>query len=144
MRPLKALHMTCHSPIHTHSYTDGRSYHAGCQPAHQGEFNHRWRSNGSNLGLGVLPKDMWTGGARNRTANLPIGGGLLYLLSHSRPPCVINVSKLAKKLERLSSNWKIGGSIPGSSGPHVNVSLGKTLNPKLLPLLCQRCMNVNE
>ena len=59
---------TCHSPIHTHSHTDGRSYHTGCQPAHQGEFNHsfsfihRWRNNGSNLGLSVLPKDTSTCG----------------------------------------------------------------------------------
>ena len=46
-----------------------------------------------------------------------------------------------QEVERSSSNWKIGGSIPGSSSPHVDVSLGKTLN---LPWLCQRCVNVNE
>ena len=51
---------------------------------------------------------------------------------------------VAQELEQSSSNWKIGGSTPGSSSPHVDVSLGKTLNPKLLPLLCQQCMNVNE
>ena len=33
------------------------------------------------LGQGHI--DMWTGGARNQTANLSIGGQLLYLLSHS-------------------------------------------------------------
>ena len=42
---------------------------------------------------------------------------------------------MAQEVERLSSNWKIGGSSPGSSSPHVDVSLGKTLNPKLLLLL---------
>ena len=62
--PLKVLlHYMSHSPIHTHSYTDDRGYHAGYQPAHQEEINHsytfthRWRSNRSNLGLSVLPKD---------------------------------------------------------------------------------------
>ena len=49
-----------------------------------------------------------------------------------------------QELERSSSNWKIGGSIPDSSTPHVDVSLDKTHNPKLLPLLCQRCVDVNE
>ena len=38
------------------------------------------------------------------------------------------------EVERSSTNRKIGGSIPGSSNPHVDVSLGKTLNPKLLPM----------
>ena len=40
-----------------------------------------------------------------------------------------------------STNRKIGGSIPGSSSPHVDVSLGKTLNPELLlmaePSVCE-------
>ena len=27
-----------------------------------------------------------------------------------------------QEVERSSSNWKIGGSIPGSSSPHVDVS----------------------
>ena len=39
---------------------------------------------------------------------------------------------------------QLEGSIPGSSSPHVDVSLGKTFNPKLLLLLRQRCMNVCE
>ncbi len=33
----------------------------------------------------------------------------------------------------LSTNQKVGGSIPGSPSPHVKVVLGKLLNPKLLP-----------
>ena len=49
-----------------------------------------------------------------------------------------------KNLGQLWLNWKIGSLIPGSSIPYVGVPLGKTLNPKLLPLLCQRCMNVYE
>ena len=51
--------------IHSHSHTVGAA-------------------TGAILGLSVLPKeghiDIWTGGAANRTANLPIGGRLLYLL----------------------------------------------------------------
>ena len=44
---------------------------------------------------------------------------------------------------KLSSNWKIGGLIPGSSSRHVNVSLGKTL-AKLLPMIVptvHECVN---
>ena len=58
---------------------------------------------------------------------------------------------VAQEGERSPSNLPIGkvqvqlkGSIPGSSSPHVDVSLGKTLNPKLLQLLRQQCINVNE
>ena len=54
------------------------------------------------------------------------------------------VMAVAQEVERSSTNWKIGGLIPGSSSPRVDVSLGKTLNPKLLPLLRQQCMNENE
>ncbi len=39
---------------------------------------------------------------------------------------------------------KIGGSIPGSSSPHVEVALGKLLNPKLLPKAVLLGMNVYE
>ncbi|TKS65893.1 hypothetical protein D9C73_028389 [Collichthys lucidus] len=35
-----------------------------------------------------------------------------------------------------STNQMTGGSIPGSSGLHVEVSLGKTLNPKIAPEGC--------
>lgn len=42
---------------------------------------------------------------------------------------------------RLSTNQKIIGLIPSSSSPHVNVSLGTTLNPEFLlmavPLVCE-------
>ena len=31
----------------------------------------------------------------------------------------------------LSTNWKVGGSIPDFSSPHIEVSLGRILNPKL-------------
>lgn len=34
---------------------------------------------------------------------------------------------------KSSTNWKVGGSIPGSYSLHVEVSSGKILNPKLLP-----------
>ena len=80
------------SPIQTHSYTDSKGYHTGCQPAHQRETNHsytfihRCHSNRSNFGVRCLAQghiDMLTGGAGNRTANLPTGGRLLYLLSLS-------------------------------------------------------------
>ena len=33
-------------------------------------------------------------------------------------------------------------SIPSSSGQHVQVSLGKPLNPKLFPMLRHQCVNV--
>ena len=46
-------------------------------------------------------------------------------------------------VEQSPSNWKTGGLIPGSSVLHVEVSLGKTLNPKLL-MLRHRCMNECE
>ncbi len=45
---------------------------------------------------------------------------------------------------RLSTNQKIGGLIPGSSSPHVEVALGKLLNPKLLPKAVPLGMNVYE
>lgn len=32
-----------------------------------------------------------------------------------------------------STNHRVGGSVPGYSFPRVDVSLGKTRNPKLLP-----------
>ncbi len=44
-----------------------------------------------------------------------------------------------------SSNRKIVGLIPGSSSPHVEVSLGKILNPKFLPKAVPSvCVCVNE
>lgn len=53
-------------------------------------------------------------------------------------------ASVAQEVERLSTNGKIGGPIPDSSSPHVNVSLSKTLNPILLPLLRKWNMNVYE
>ncbi len=35
-----------------------------------------------------------------------------------------------------STNWKVAGLTPGSSGLHVKVSLGKMLNPKIAPDGC--------
>ena len=39
---------------------------------------------------------------------------------------------MAQEVERSSTDKKIGGLITDFSTPHVNVSLGKTINPKLL------------
>ena len=70
-------------------------------------------------------------------------------------PLIMYGVAVAQVVERLSSNWEIGGSIPvhmlmchvSCVMCHVSmchVSLGKTFNPKLLPLLRQRCVNDSE
>lgn len=41
----------------------------------------------------------------------------------------------------MSTNWKVGGSIPASPRQHAEVSVGKTRKPKL-PLMA--CINVTE
>ena len=51
---------------------------------------------------------------------------------------------VAQEVERSSTNWKMCGLIPGSFSPHVDGSLGKILNTKLLLLLRQQCMDVYE
>ena len=90
-------YITTHPSIHTHSYTDDRSYHTGYQPAHQEETNHSytfihwWCSNGRNLGLSVLPKDTSTCGLEEPGIAPPIFqlvDDLLYVLSHSCPDSV--------------------------------------------------------
>ncbi len=52
----------------------------------------------------------------------------------------------AAQAEQVVYQSEDGGSIPGSSDQHVEVSLGKILNPKLLPmavpLMCEcACMS---
>ena len=54
------------------------------------------------------------------------------------------MSVVAQEVEWSSTKWKIGGLIPGSSSPYIDVSLGNILNPKVLPLLRQHCENVYE
>ena len=54
---------------------------------------------------------------------------------------ILSLGGCGSEVERSSSNQKIGGSVPGSFGLHVKVSLGKTLNPELLRLWC---VNVYE
>ncbi len=50
--------------------------------------------------------------------------------------CMLGVFGAAVVQEsRLSTIWKVGGSIPSFFGPHVVVSLGKIVNPKLLPFV---------
>ena len=49
---------------------------------------HRSTSSTKQFGVKYLVQehiDMWTGGAGNQKANLPIIGRPLYLLSHSQP-----------------------------------------------------------
>lgn len=41
-----------------------------------------------------------------------------------------------QKVERVVQ--KIGGSIPSFSSPHVDVCLGKILNPKLFPMVAPK------
>ena len=77
-------HSKCFTSQLIHPFTHIHTLMAGAttQGANlliRGEFNHsftfihRWRSNGVKcLAQGHI--DMWTGGAGNRTANLPIGG----------------------------------------------------------------------
>lgn len=33
-----------------------------------------------------------------------------------------------------AANWKVGGLMPSSSSPHVEVSVGKVLKPEFCPL----------
>ena len=67
---------------------------------------------------------------------------------------------MAQEVERSSSNWKIGGSIPGSSSPHVHmlmcpwarhfVNVNEWLDSPdeqvayLCGNPCHQCMNVCE
>ena len=62
---LYLLKLTLDFTLHvtfTHTYTDGRGYHAGCQPAYQIEINIHTKSYtigttiGSNSGLSILTK----------------------------------------------------------------------------------------
>ena len=49
---------------------------------------------------------------------------------------LVEVSQMlavVSEVEQSSTNWMIGGSIPISSSLRVDVSLGKILNPELLP-----------
>ena len=45
--------------------------------------------------------------------------------------CLSSSEAVAQEEEQLTANWMISYSISGVPGPHVEVSLGKTLNPVL-------------
>ena len=84
---------TTQSALHYNSFIHWY-YHAGSQPAHQGQFNHSFSfihtsihiplaQQQEQFGVKCLAQghiDMWIGGAGNQTANLLIGGRPLYLL----------------------------------------------------------------
>jgi len=57
--------------------------------------------------------------------------------------CLCGMLRHAQWWAVSSFNQRIGGSIPAPL-VHVNVSLGKTRNPKMSPVLCLRCVNVCE
>ena len=74
-RLLKALYTTCqHSPIHTHIHTLMAVAAMQGAPAHQEQFEVLYLAQGHF--------DMQTGGAGNRTADLPISGQPCYLIYH--------------------------------------------------------------
>ena len=76
-RLLKALYATCqHSPIHTHIHSL-MAVAAMQGAAHQEQFVVQYLAQGHF--------NMQTGGAGNRTANLPISGRPALPLSHSHP-----------------------------------------------------------
>ena len=83
--PLKALlHYESHSPIHTHSYAEwvqGLPCKVPTCPSeetnHSHTFIHWWHSHQEQFGVKYLAQGhigMWTGGAGNRTVDLPISG----------------------------------------------------------------------
>ena len=62
----------------------------------------------SNWGLSILPSGMWTGGAKNQTANLPIGGRPLYLLSYTYilfSPQLCCINKQSCMLDYVHENF---------------------------------------
>ena len=80
------LHYMSHSPIHTHSYTDGRGYHTGGSEP----LTHIWQRYREQFRVKYPDQghmSICTGGARNWTTDLPFSGWLrpnlnANLLSH--------------------------------------------------------------
>ncbi len=71
---------------------------------------------------------------------------VLYV-KKSQSTLVITGQLWLSRSSGMSPSQKVGGSIPSSSGLHVEVSLDKILNPKLLPMaapLVWECVCVGE
>lgn len=56
----------------------------------------------------------------------------------------VAVAQEAQDVEWSSTYQMVDGSIPGIGSLHIQVALGKTLNPKLIPMLCHLCVSLCE